>query len=449
MIHPTSINFIAKAVAAIFILLLWMPINAKDYSVAGFITNEEGKPLPGALFTIIGNENNPDDMRQAVAEDDGSFLLEAIPEGEYGMRVSCDGYINIEGRLIASRDYKDVVFNLTPDPEAKATQLDEVEVMATALQSYADRDEMYLSAYNRKYGINALDAVSSLPRFLPTINGSALLNNQGQDVNILIDGRKADVSQLRNLNGNDIAKVVYYQDAPAKYRGLYGGAIVNVILRKPKQIRINGKIDAQAAVTAAQTADGIGFTIFSPHGLLDASYSFNYRNMGDVMSHERYDYGDLVNSLDMTSARYENKKHRASVSYQFERKSNLFYANFLFRTSDAHNRQSFDLTEKTAASDIAGQREDIIHPGSDSFSLDLYYSHDFGSGRELMVDVVGTVNKTRRSLSQTQVTGAGSAYDDFLNISNTDALVRIRYRKRILHLSALGRYGLSFPDEPL
>ena len=66
-----------------------------------------------------------------------------------------------------------------------------------------------------------------------------------------------------------------------------------------------------------------------------------------------------------------------------------------------------------------------------------------------MVDVVGTVNKTRRSLSQTQVTGAGSAYDDFLNISNTDALVRIRYRKRILHLSALGRYGLSFPDEPL
>ena len=49
MIHPTSINFIAKAVAAIFILLLWMPINAKDYSVAGFITNEEGKPLPGAL----------------------------------------------------------------------------------------------------------------------------------------------------------------------------------------------------------------------------------------------------------------------------------------------------------------------------------------------------------------------------------------------------------------
>ncbi|WP_305377305.1 carboxypeptidase-like regulatory domain-containing protein [uncultured Duncaniella sp.] len=414
----------ARAFATIGMITVGSYLYAENYRISGNIYNEDGLPLNGALFTLIGDESQPDRTKQAVAQSDGSFILSDVPDGQYYMEVSCEGYRNTIGQCFVTENREGLMFNLQADPEARAKLLEEVEVTAQALQTYVDRDEMYLSAYNRQYGVNALDAISSLPRFIPSINGTALLNSQMQNVNILIDGRKASVDQLRNLDGKDIAKVVYYQDAPAKYRGLYGGAVVNVLLKKPKLVRVTAKVDTQTAVNAAHTSDGAGLAVFSPAGLLNANYNFSYRNITGVSSNEIYDYGDLVNSYDMTSARYETKRNRGSVSYQYEKGKNLLYANFLINTADAHNRQSLDLTESTVDFSTGGTRDDRSHVYTDSYSLNLYYSRDLESGRELMLDVVGTISKNRCRSNQVQTTGVESAFDDFQSLSVTDALVK-------------------------
>ena len=422
----SNISFKVKVTLALLILLI--PLYAAGYTLSGRITDENDTPLPGALFKITLSNSNPEVSMQTAAGEDGAFRLDSVPKGDYNLRVSCEGFHNATGQLYVDHDYHGIVVPLNADPEAQAAirakELEEVEVIANALQTYADRDEMYLTSFNRKYGVNALDAISSLPKFKPTINGQSLQNNLGKDVSILIDGRKADIAQLRNLKGSDIAKVIYYDDAPAKYRGLYGGSVANIILRRPKELRVDGKIDAQTGLSAPHVYSALGLTMFSPAGLLNAGYQFSYRNMTGIRSREVYDYGDLVNSLDMTSARSERKRNKASVSYQYNLGKNLFYADFKFDSSDAHNREQFDLSERTADSSVEGERKKSRHPYSDSFSLDLYYSHDFGSDRELMVDVVGTIAKNHDGRMRVQSTGEGSANDDYLENSMTDALLR-------------------------
>lgn len=364
-----------------------------------------------------------DTIFNAPTDHNGFFRLDSIPEGDYRMRASCEDYISVATKSFRlDKNLEGNDFYLQQDEEAlKTRNLEEVEVIAQALQSYADRDEMYLSSYNRKYGVNALDAISSLPKFIPSINGGNLLNNSMEEVSILIDGRKASADELRNLSGNDIAKVIYYQDAPAKYRGLYGGAVANIIVKKPKELKINGKLDAAASLNCPSTNDGVGLTMMTASGILNANYKFGYKNITGVKESTIYDYGDLTDSFSAKSSRFEEKTNSAQISYQLEKGRNMFFASFSYKGSDAHNNMEYSLLEKSGNSSVNGLRTVTSHPFSDSYSLNLYYSRQLNGGAELMADIVGTIVANNAGSILSQSVGDGSAYDDYFVDSDTDA----------------------------
>ncbi|MDE7080864.1 MAG: carboxypeptidase-like regulatory domain-containing protein [Muribaculaceae bacterium] len=412
----------SKSWYRLFSLLLGLIVafNAvcADFLVGGQLTNDRAVAIEGAVVTFT-NIEQPELIFKGKSDNEGLFKFDAIPGGEYSISITAEGYnpVMVECFIIAS-DMPGLRATLLPNEETKAKELEEVEVIAKALQTYGDRTEMYLSSYNRNFGVNALDAISSLPRFIPSVNSNTLTNNQMAEVNILINGRRASADELRNLNGNDIAKVVYYQDAPAKYSGLYGGAVANVILKKPKKVSLKAQVDAGAALTSAANKDGLGFTMLSPSSMLNVGYSFTYNNNTGIKEYTTYDYGDLLNYFDTRSMRKEGKSNSANISYQWEKGTNMFFAKFIYSTSDRHERYDEDLYETTVSNTINGTRNTRAHRYNDIFNLNLYYSHQFDKGIELMADVVGTINNNASITDITQLAGEGSAYDDY-NIDNS------------------------------
>lgn len=388
----------------------WILGICEDFKLSGNIKSSDGTPLK-ACFMLKQRETG-EIAAKAICDYSGHYELEA-PEGEYQLVIECDGYLPLIAPFTLSQDLSGFNLPMSPDPEAQTRELEEVKVIAKALQSYADRDEMFLSDYNRNFGVNALDAISSLPKFIPNLNGSALLNDRMESVNILIDGHKASAEDLRNLNGKDIAKVIYYQNAPAKYAGLYGGCIANIILKRPLSIKFSGKFEAGANLTSPVTNETVGFTMLSPTTIINANYKFIYSNITRQQSGTTFDYGDLINSLKTTSFRVEQKNNQGAISWQFDRGSNMFFAKFDYNGNDRHVSKGDGLTETTSMDEIYGTRNTTGQRFSDTYSLNLYYSHQFKNGMELMADIVGNISKPHTDSHIIQNTEESSAYNSY------------------------------------
>ncbi len=407
------LRMMERGVLAAVLLAAAPAATAWAYMLNGAIRNNGGMGISSANV-ILQNTEVDSLTYSAITDAAGAYAFENIEEGNYLFSISAPGYKAARFTTTIDKDITGLALPLADDPEAKSTDLDEVEVVAEALKSYADHDDMFLTKFNRSYGLNALDAISSLPKFIPAINSDDLKDINGNQVNILIDGRRASYDQLKNLDSNAIAKVSYYQDAPAKYAGLYGGAVVNVILRKPKELKIGANIDANTSVVAPYTSDKIGFTMRTPSSFLNATYNFSYLNLKDVTSVDEYRYPDLVNSFTSDKDPVRNHRHTADISYQWDTGGHLLYADFNYKGSHTNRGTLHELlTEKSADGSINGTRLTDSHKTSDSFALDLYYSYKFANGMEIMADLVGSINSSTNDIDQAQSTAAGSAYDDF------------------------------------
>ncbi|MDE7343310.1 MAG: TonB-dependent receptor [Muribaculaceae bacterium] len=402
-------------------------VMGAGYTVKGRIFTTQGSGIDNAVFELKNDTLSLCDSTDTA----GMYLINDIPAGEYSVSVAAQGFISFSKQITIDKNIEAYNVCLRPNQnqslsvadEQTATQLDEVEVLADALQTYGDRDEMYLSSYNCKYGVNALDAISSLPRFIPQINGHELLNEQQDVVNILINGRPGTSQEVRNLKGSDIVKVIYYTNAPAKYAGIYGGAVANIIVKKPKELELSGNLNAFSALLAAQTSDGASFTLRTPSTYINADYAFFYSDRTDLERSTCYDYGALRDSYSSLDPHIRTLSNNASLSWQYDTGGHTLYAKFKYSGSTSRQGIDYTLLESTRTSEIEGTRNDRSHQVSDRFSLDLYYSYLFSGGQQLMINAVGTTSKNSNDDTRTQTTPPESAYSSYLYSSLISARV--------------------------
>ena len=105
-----------------------------------------------------------------------------------------------------------------PTDTVKSHELNEV-VFTESREIYKDDHVvLFLSNANRKFGTNALDAISSLNRFQTSLNATALTSWDRSSVFILINGVPSTAIELRSYRSSDIKNVEYYQEAPPQYR---------------------------------------------------------------------------------------------------------------------------------------------------------------------------------------------------------------------------------------
>src|SRR4051794_2897118 len=66
-------------------------------SIQGFVSDERGGPLAGAMVSALGAKNG-----MAVTDTRGRFMIDSLPSGVYMVRVHLPGFASVRGALFMS-----------------------------------------------------------------------------------------------------------------------------------------------------------------------------------------------------------------------------------------------------------------------------------------------------------------------------------------------------------
>ncbi len=199
--------------------------------------------------------------------------------------------------------------------DSTVRELPEIEIKADKEIYRKDHVILKLSEENRRFGSNALDAISTLSRFVTVLNLPSLLSYDRRNVFVLIDGVPSSAEILRTYQARDIGDVEYYDTPPARYRVYTEGPVINVRLRRRHDMQLSAYVLAQGAVTDVLTYDMANLTYADSLNQAKVTYNINYLNNGGVSRSTVFDYPDGSSSREDTEGRNKLLSQSVNATY--------------------------------------------------------------------------------------------------------------------------------------
>lgn len=272
-------------------------------------------------------------------------------------------------------------------------ELQEITVNSDRILHKDGHEILLLDSRNRNFGTNALDAVSSLSRFITNLNGDKLTSWDRSEVFILINGIPSTAMDLRSYKGSDIKNVEYYAQAPAQYMGFTEGPLVNIVLKKKHDRLYRGYINAVNSVTTGFGTDQIDLSYSDSLNQIKAGYLIDYRDEKDISEHSEYEYIPAWSSTYDNRKRYKGQYHSFYGSYQHYRTNHLFNAKISFITAPKTQTSRGNMTSSEGGYVRDSPDSSLLKTGSKTTSIDLYYNHVLKNGSVIGVNVVNTLGQ--------------------------------------------------------
>lgn len=370
---------------ALCLCLLDVMSGMAQLAINGQCVDEKEQPLAGVNVVVFAATDTTHVLKGAVSNAEGRFSCDNLSAGDYVLRFSMVGFQTLYAEQSLQKDI-DARFVLREDSEI----IDEVVVTATMLKSFGNRDEIFLRKENLEVGNNALDAISSLPQFSSGGLSNELTTIDQKSVLIVIDGKRASSLDLQTMQAEDIKKLNYYSEPPARYANENIDAVLEVITKRPKERKLTAYIDTRNGVTTGYGTNIINLGYTDSLNQFSAYYYFDYRALNDNRMNNKYQYADYANDYMGKPGSYKGQYHIARLTYQRYQGSNLFNAKFTYRKNPGHEKYEQDAISRNADEQITGLNSRNLESDYDSWSLDLYYSKNFTDTRSLSVNAVNT-----------------------------------------------------------
>jgi outer membrane receptor protein involved in Fe transport len=252
----------------------------KKGSVSGTIMDKESqKPLEFANVVLRKNADSTL-ITGVLSDSEGNFILENIPFGEYKITYSYIGYeTGVTPVFRINADHHSVLLGkLLIANETRA--VDEVVVKG--------EKSTYINSIDRKVFnvgkdlISSTGSVSDLLQNVPsvTVDIDGVVSLRGSEsVMILINGKPSALMNanraavLQQLPANSIEKIEVITNPSAKYKPDGTSGIINIVLKKDKNLGLNGTVTVNAGNNERFNGN---FTANYNPGRLNvfASYSF-------------------------------------------------------------------------------------------------------------------------------------------------------------------------------
>ncbi|MDN4754998.1 outer membrane beta-barrel protein [Porphyromonadaceae bacterium W3.11] len=356
-----------------------------QYEIKGRCIDELNNDLPSVLVKLY-DETGGKLISNVLSKQNGEFVFNNIESKRYSLRLSFVGYMNIDTLLLVDKNIDIGVIQLNPDSKI----LDEIVVTVQDLESFGNRDEIRLSSDAVKVGNNALDAISSLPQFKKNALDDQLKTVDNRSILILIDGRRSNNRELQQLSAENIKKLTYYSEPPARFAQENFGAVLEIQTKRQKSESHFLYLDTKNSFTTGYGTNMINYTYTNEKNQLTLAYFHDYRSLNDNRMNNYYKYSNKsINEYKGNPGSYRGIYHIAQVRYS------RYFVNDAFLTSQVqyngnpgHEKYSQEVIKINNGSTTLGKSERDLRSNYNSWSLDLYYHQPLGENKVLGVNLV-------------------------------------------------------------
>lgn len=282
----------------------------------------------------------------------------------------------------------------------KQQHLDEVIVKQNMIQNKGDHQRLLLSNENRKFGTNALDAVSSLPLFYQQLNATDLLSFDQKKVMILINGIPSTALDLRGLKAGEIKFVEYYNIPPAQYMALTSGPVANIITKKRHDIFVSVYANTSNSFTTGNGTNQVSTSYADSINQFKVDFFNDYRNVHHINGSSQYafDNGAGINYFG-DRQKFVSYKQMVQLSYQRYKGPHLLNIRLKQNLQPSHQYSPATLDLSPIGETFHGEDHDTLSSNSNSYSLDLFYKYSLPKEKSLSFNIVNTFIKSHSAKS--------------------------------------------------
>ncbi|WP_435412885.1 outer membrane beta-barrel protein [Psychroserpens mesophilus] len=292
-------------------------VAARQGTISGRVIDASlNQPLP--YVNVIIKDSNDKTITGGITQDDGTFQIENIPEGEVTLSVQYIGFKTLTKVLTISKDnYTINVGDIYLEEDIAS--LDEVTVVAevTTIQQKVDRKVITIGKDLTTSGPTASDIMNNLPSVNVDQQTGNISLRGNENVRVMVDGKLSNVpiaQLLKQIPSTSIKQIELITNPSAKYNPEGMSGIINIILHKNTTIGFNGNINV-----------GLTKEIFAK---FNSSIDMNYRN-GKFNFYGNYgnnigqyaNYGEIERIDSETTQAFDfgnkNKSHLYKVGVDF------------------------------------------------------------------------------------------------------------------------------------
>lgn len=270
----------------------------KKIKITGTIIEKTTKqPLEHATITLI-NTRNPKSIGGGITNAKGEFEIE-ISAGTYTVKAE---FISFKATEIQNKSF-------TEDTNLGAIALEEDAQMLDAVNVRAEVSTVEIKLDKKVYNVGqdlmvkggtVSDVLDNIPSVAVDVEGNVTLRGN-DNVKILIDGRPSNAinvtEALRLIPADAIDKVEIVTNPSARYEAEGGGGIINIILKKGKNLGVNGTLIVSAG-SPENSAVSTSFNIKSKESNIFGNLGYSKRkNLGNTsINQENFDQNHNLTS---------------------------------------------------------------------------------------------------------------------------------------------------------
>lgn len=279
-------------------------------------------------------------------------------------------------------------------------ELKEIVVEGARIIHKPGHDVLILSDRNRKFGVNALEAISSMNYFKTSIGETELYTHDNKKILITINGVPAKGTELCSYSAEIIKNVEYYSPTPAEYMELTDGPVINVITRKPQERMLSGYFNLRNAVSIISGNNFGTLTYADSLNQVKAIYTMGYNNTDKSEKTARYAYSPTRISDYREKGKLINTYHDIDLSYQRSQGAHLL--NIALSGSYGHSKEHYEGPAQIINGDDSadGDLFSVNTAAEKRAAASIYYRLNLSRRKILAFNIANTIGESNSEASR-------------------------------------------------
>lgn len=251
IINNISIFKMKKIYTLLLSSILLLSQNIIAQKIAGKVLLADGKPAEFAAVLLL-NAKDSSLAKGAVSDDAGAYEIENSKAGQYLLSVSYVGYEKYTGKSFVYDGTSMIAPNISLKTSEAALQAVNIVARKPLIEVKADRTILNVEASVSNAGANGLELLRKAPGVILDNNENIQLRGKS-GVLVYIDDKRSYLEPqelanlLKGLNAADIEAIEIITNPSAKYDASGNAGIINIRLKKNKNIGTNGSINFSTA----------------------------------------------------------------------------------------------------------------------------------------------------------------------------------------------------------